>query len=220
MTEIPEGWFVMGSEQGPQSSRPSHEVFVSAFKIGTTEVTHGHFLEYVRESGRVPLAWRDGVPDQPSNHPVTGILWMEAEAFCRWQGGRLPTEAEWEKAARGTDGRAYPWGNAWDPSRANTSESGVGGVTRVGSFPTGQSPYGVQDMAGNALEWVADYFDPAYFAEGTTQDPKGPEQVLDHGLRGGSWTSPHEQATTYFRDSSHSVLPNGRVGFRCVMGSQ
>jgi formylglycine-generating enzyme len=213
---IPEGWFLMGSDTGPQSARPAHNVFLSSYQIAMTEVTVDQFRRYVEESGNVPLSWAGGAPPLDLNLPVTGILWKEAVAYCDWYGFRLPTEAEWEKAARGSDGRAYPWGSTWHGSLANTEGSGPDRVTRAGAYPDGASPYGLLDMSGNAQEWVADYFDPTYYQTSPTHDPKGPQTVLDHVLRGGSWASPHGQATTFFRDSSHSVMPNNRVGFRCA----
>jgi formylglycine-generating enzyme required for sulfatase activity len=111
MVYVPAGWFVMGSETGPPASRPAHRVYVSAFAIADTEVTNEQFREYVEESGTVPLAWKGGLPTLNAAQPVTGILWEEAAAFCEWYGWRLPTEAEWEKAARGLDQRTYPWGD-------------------------------------------------------------------------------------------------------------
>jgi formylglycine-generating enzyme required for sulfatase activity len=208
--------FTMGSDAGPPSSRPAHQVYLSEFEIAGTEVTNGQYLEYVHASGDEPLVWRQGVPALDPRQAVTGILWNEADAFCQWYGWRLPTEAEWEKAARGTDQRTFPWGDNWDPAKANTVESGNGDVVQVASYPEGRSPYGLSDMTGNAQEWVADYFDPTYYLQSPLRDPAGTEQVLDHGLRGGSWAAPLDQATTFFRDSSHSVRPNARVGFRCA----
>lgn len=216
MILVPAGSFVMGSDTGPPSSRPADHVYLSAYEIGRTEVTNEEFRRYVEESGKLPLVWREGMPNLRPQHPVTGVLWEEAVGFCQWYGWRLPTEAEWEKAARGSDQRSYPWGNVWDPSLANTRESGNGGVIDVGSYPRGQSPHGVLDMAGNVQEWVADYFDPTYYHLRPAVDPRGPLEVLDHGLRGGSWAAAHEHASTFFRDSSHSVRPNDRVGFRCA----
>jgi formylglycine-generating enzyme required for sulfatase activity len=217
MVLVPGGFFIMGNDDGPAASKPAHQVYVSSFLIDAVEVTNAQFRDYVDKSGNLPVAWMDGSPPFGPDYPVTGILWREAAAYCEWYGLRLPTEAEWEKAARGEDGRTYPWGNSWDPARANAENEKAKGVDKVGSYPQGASPYGLKDMTGNAAEWVADYFDPAYYAQSPMRDPKGPEQVLDHGLRGGSWASRADQSSTFFRDSSHSALPNDRVGFRCAV---
>jgi formylglycine-generating enzyme required for sulfatase activity len=216
MVEVPAGWFLMGQNDGAGPSSPQRRVYLDAFAIDRTEVTNADFAEFVAQTGYQAAGWDAGSLEGHADEPAVGILWREADAYCRWVGKRLPTEAEWEKAARGTDGRRYPWGDAWDPARANTAESGQGGVLPVGSFPVGASPYGVLDMAGNAAEWVADYFDFAYYSYAPDHNPLGPSEVLDHSLRGGSWASPHTQAQTFFRDSSHSVRPNPRVGFRCA----
>ena len=207
----------MSSNGGRPSNRPAHRVYLDAFAIQRTETTNGTFQEYVTATGHTPLVWRDGSPPGASDKPVAGVLWREAQAYCNWAGMRLPSEAEWEKAARGTDQRAYPWGDNWDPQRANTAQSHKGGPVPVGSYPDGASPYGALDMAGNLVEWVADYFDPLYYNYSPEWNPTGPTKVLDHGLRGGSWDSPPEQATTYFRDSSHRATANLRVGFRCAV---
>ena len=216
MVTVPAGWFTMGQNEGPRANRPSHEVYLDTFAIDRTEVTNAAFARFVGETGQRPPGWDETLLETHANHPVVGVRWLEADAFCRWTGNRLPTEAEWEKAARGTDGRRYPWGNDWLDGRANTAESGHDGVLPVGAFPDGASPYGVLDMAGNAAEWVADYFAFDYYQQSPTRNPQGPEEVMDHGLRGGSWASPAAQTQTFFRDSSHSASPNLRVGFRCA----
>ena len=216
MITIPAGWFLMGQDEGRSSNQPQRRIYLDAFAIGRTEVTNSDFAGYIAETGAQVPGWDARVLEDHADEPVVGVLWEEADAYCRWAGKRLPTEAEWEKAARGTDGRRYPWGDTWDPSRANTAEGGPGSVLPVGSFPAGASPYGALDLAGNVAEWVADYFDPTYYTYGPDHNPRGPSQVLDHGLRGGSWASPRTHAQTFFRDSSHCAQPNPRVGFRCA----
>jgi formylglycine-generating enzyme required for sulfatase activity len=216
MVIVPAGWFMMGQDEGPRANQPQHEVYLDAFAIDQTEVTNAAFATFVAQAHYVSKGWEATFTERPPHEPVVNVIWREAEAYCRWAGKRLPTEAEWEKAARGADGRQYPWGNTWDAALANTQESGNGGPLPVGSFPAGVSPYGVLDMAGNVAEWVADYFDFTYYTYAPDHNPLGPDTVLDHGLRGGSWASPAEHAQTFFRDSSHSVEPNPRVGFRCA----
>ena len=215
MVTIPAGWFYMGSQRGRRSNQPSRMVYLSSYAMDRLEVTNIEYGEFIKSEMK---ALENPYLDlYAPNEPVTGVTWRLADRFCRWRGKRLPTEAEWEKAARGTDGRDYPWGDEWSPWNANTHENGPGRAVSVGSYPQGASPYGLFDMSGNAAEWVADYFDPTYYEYGEIYDPAGPFQVLDHVIRGGSWDSSAEHATVYFRDSSHSVQPNNRVGFRCAI---
>ncbi len=216
MVAIPAGWFLMGADSGPSSSQPERTVFLDAFEIDRMEVTNNDFGAFVAATGRQTAGWDPSLATSQPDNPVVGVLWREADAYCRWAGKRLPTEAQWERAARGVDGRAYPWGETWDPQKANTEESGRDRVAPAGSFPAGASPEGVLDMCGNAAEWVADYFDPEYYQAAPARNPTGPTLVLDHGLRGGSWASHSAEARTFMRDSSHSVRPNPRVGFRCA----
>lgn len=217
MVKVSAGWFLMGQDEGPRSNRPQHKVYLDAFAIDRTEVTKAAFAEFIQQTGYQAAGWDERMLTEHANEPVVGVVWRDADAFCRWAGKRLPSEAEWEKAARGTDGRRYPWGNTWDPACANTTESSHGDVLPVGSFPAGVSPYGALDMAGNAAEWVADYFEFDYYTRAPDYNPLGPSSVLDHGLRGGSWASPAVQVQTFFRDSSHSTEPNPRLGFRCAL---
>lgn len=213
---IPAGWFWMGADDGRLSNEPLHRVYLDDYAIHKTEVTRGQFAAFI-EATAFETDWPTAGAGDDLDRPATGVLWKGADAYCRWVGMRLPTEAEWEKAARGEDGRRYPWGNEWDVEKANTAESGFGETLPVGSYdPQGASPYEVLDMAGNAAEWVADYFDFRYYQISPDHNPSGPAAVMDRGLRGGSYESTHPYTTTYIRDSSHSVRPNPRVGFRCA----
>jgi formylglycine-generating enzyme required for sulfatase activity len=219
MVLIPAGEFTMGSDRGIE--RPPHTVFVEAFEIDVFEVTNEQFAKFVEETGYVTDAekagdtpWRFYAKDKPK-HPVVKVSWNDAKAFCEWAGKRLPTEAEWEKAARGTDGRIYPWGNEWDVAKANTKEAGYRGTTIVGSFPDGASPYGVMDMAGNVAEWTSDWFQPypGY--------PGGDPEAQYFGekyrvIRGGGWFSDKELVRTTERSASSVELANDDVGFRCA----
>jgi len=219
MVVVPAGWFWMGEDDDRPSNRPRCAVYLDAFAIDKTEVTNEAFAEFVAETGYQMKGWEASIAKEHASHPASGVPWQAADAYCRWAGKRLPTEAEWEKAARGTDGRRYPWGDVWDATLTNTLESGRRGPVTIGSFLAGASPYGVLDLAGNVAEWVADYFDPAYYTYAPDHNPTGPNKVLDHVLRGGSWDSPPKHAQTFFRDSSHYAGPNPRVGFRCAQSA-
>jgi formylglycine-generating enzyme required for sulfatase activity len=214
--KVPAGWFLMGEDDGRRSNQPQRDVYIDSFEIHLTEVTREEYARFISATSYQVDGWGLNLLEEGADLPMTGILWEDAQAYCRWMGMRLPTEAEWEKSARGHDGRLYPWGNEWDSLKANTAESGIEHVLTIGSYPEGASPYGVLDMSGNAAEWVSDYYEAGYYSIGPDHNPQGPDQILDHVLRGGSFESPANNATTYFRDSSHSARPNPRVGFRCV----
>ena len=187
MVLVPAGEFVMGSENGESYEKPVRRVILDAYYIDAYEVTnalYGKFLQVERH--REPILWNDAKFNGP-NQPVVGVSCDDAEAYCRWAGRRLPTEAEWEKAARGTDGRIYPWGNQWDRTRANTFIGGPGRPTPVGSYEADKSPYGAYDMAGNVQEWVADWYDDNYYRTSPSRNPQGPQTGRARVLRGGSW---------------------------------
>ena len=218
---VPAGWFDMGQNDDRRSNTPRHRVYLDAFFIQHTEVTREQFALFLKESDYQPahIRLKELQEDRKGkrNLPITRVVWQDAHTYCQWIGMRLPTEAEWEKAARGTDGRRFPWGGDWEPGCANTAENGPGRVQPVGSYPDCPSPYGALDMAGNAAEWVADNFSFDYYQHAPQRNPTGPPGTRGHGLRGGSWASPWEHAQTYFRDSSHSVQSNPRIGFRCAV---
>jgi formylglycine-generating enzyme required for sulfatase activity len=216
VVKVPAGEFLMGSPEGvgqPQE-RPQHRVHVPEFLIDKTEVTWRQFRKFAEATGtplQPPPLW--GAPD---DYPASSIPWEEAKAYCEWVGGRLPTEAEWEKAARGTDARAYPWGDQWDPDRCNSWKGGPNRPVAVGSFADCISPYGLLDMAGNMWEWCADLFDEDYYAQSPPRDPQGPSSGSHRVLRGGDWIAQPLWLRTADRRGMAPSNRNHNTGFRCV----
>jgi formylglycine-generating enzyme required for sulfatase activity len=194
---------------------PAHTVYLDAFWIDQTEVTNAMFFRCV-QAGKCAS---NGAGND--NYPVVNVSWSDASAYCVWAERRLPTEAEWEKAARGTDGRTFPWGNdAPSCSLANFAFSSTkkcaGGVATVGSFPAGASPYGALDMAGNVWEWVADWFAPGYPSADPVSNPTGPATGTKKVVRGGSNWNPAGFMTTTGRGGVDPNSPNSVRGFRCA----
>ena len=199
MQEIAAGQFIFGAGE----VRPASE-----FYIDTVPVTHEEFLRFVQATGaRAPASWQRGkFPSEKSDHPVTGVSWHEAMAYATWAGKRLPTAPEWEKAARGTDGRRYPWGNDFDAKRCNTLENGLGGTTPVRQYPEGASPYGVLDLTGNVWEWTSDEIKARGLGRTATK----------RILKGGAWNVPQNSAECMDQISAMPEDQLEYVGFRCV----
>jgi formylglycine-generating enzyme required for sulfatase activity len=220
---IPAGPFDMGSADGDEDERPVRPVSLGEYRISRYPITNRQYEAYVRDAkAKSPAHWKDGkVPDGKEDHPVVHVSWNDAVAYCRWKSEqtgavyRLPTEAEWEKAARGTDGRTWPWGDQFDQAKCNTREGGRGETTPVTEFPEGGSPYGCYDMAGNVWEWTNSLYKPyPYEPDDGREDPNAEGRRV---LRGGSW-----RYTAYYARSAYRLrdTPDGRdddFGFRCVV---
>jgi formylglycine-generating enzyme required for sulfatase activity len=221
MVYVPAGTFTMGSRFNYKE--PAHEVYLDAFWIDQTEVTNARYRLCVDEGvclwpSHSDSEIREKYYDNPEfdDYPVAGVTWFEAQTHCEWANKRLPTEAEWEKAARGTDERLYPWGDDIDCSRLNCCQC-VGDATRVGSHPSGASPYGCLDMAGNVHEWVADWLDRDYYGRSPRENPQGPDSGTYRVVRGGSWWQVDFFALTVHRDGARPGQQG--QGFRCASSS-
>jgi len=219
MVLVPAGPFLMGhdADEGLVSkgdATPSHQVTLAAFYIDKTEVTNEAYKQYCDATGYpVPPYWQGGTyPAGEAKFPVRFVNWWEAQAYAQWQGKRLPTEAEWEKAARGTDGRTYPWGNEWN---SNLLVWGVPGPAEVGSHPDGASPYGVLDMAGNVWEWTSSWYQ-AYPGTSSTQTEFGTLYKVVRGGSFGGWPDREFDCATYHRTITRPQSRSEWVGFRCA----
>lgn len=212
MVWVPAGEFMMGSADGAPDERPMHRVRLSrGFWLGKTEVTVAQWRRYCQQAG-VPLAVEIFVPE---DHPMSGVSWFDVQNYCRFYGLALPTEAQWEWAARGPEGRRYPWGNRWDPRRCSNKENpGPEGFTfPVGSFPAGASWCGALDMAGNLAEWCADWYSEAGYAGTPEVDPQGPAQGTERVWRGGYCWAEEEECRTTRRFGSE---PDNDGGAGCL----
>jgi formylglycine-generating enzyme required for sulfatase activity len=205
----------MGST-ATRAEMPTHTVTLNAFWIMQTEVTNAEYKKCVdMVKCKMPNNSRWNDPAY-ADYPVTDVNWDQASAYANWVGGRLPTEAEWEKAARGTDQRVYPWGNQAPDDRLNYNRGVVSDTMPVGSYPNGASPYGALDMAGNVEEWVADWYSPTYYASSPAQNPQGPDTGADRVLRGGSFLFKPVNARTTARGRTRPGNRQPGVGFRVV----
>lgn len=219
MVLVPAGEFTMGANDWWPKSQPEHKLWLDSFYIDKYEVTNKRYKAFTDATGRQqPTHWTGGrIPEGKENHPVVYVTWADADAFCKWEGKRLPTEQEWEKAARGTDGRAFPWGSKFDREKGNTPQYGNEDTMPVGSFENGKSPYGVYDMAGNAFEWTESWFKPH---KGNTHPDENYGEKYKV-LKGGSWYDCTYykcgiSAPAFNRIFFHPLTRNNNFGFRCA----
>jgi sulfatase modifying factor 1 len=234
MILIPAGPYIMGSNDGLPNERPEHTVTLDSYYVDQYEVTlslYRKFLESTKQES--PSTWDDEAATTAGDRPATGMKWQSASAYCQWAGKRLPTEAEWEKAARGTDGRRYPWGDMQpfvDIANYNRGmwvnevitlvavTSGLEGMSvRHGLKEGGKSPFGLFHMAGNAAEWVADWYGRDYYQRTSEKNPPGPGTGEKRVIRGGSWADLPAALRVTARVSAEADYEDRTIGFRCAM---
>lgn len=241
MVRIPAGTFIMGSDRKSDRNAyrvelPQRKVFLDAYDIDKYEVTTVQYLKFVLATNRPPqVDWKfDGgnFQETMAAHPIMHVTWYDADEYCRWAGKRLPTEAEWEKAARGDqDARIYPWGDEMAGlSRSNFGRSGLSGPVRdrperlllyppiisVFKYENAVSPYGIFQMVGNVAEWVADWYDKDYYKSAPDRNPKGPEKGSHKGFRGGGWIDSTPTVRVSQRNGTDPKTSMNWLGFRCA----
>jgi formylglycine-generating enzyme required for sulfatase activity len=227
MVLIPQGQFIMGAFT--HGDEMKHQVALDAYFIDKYETSNARYKAFMQATGHpAPAYWDDPRLNQP-NQPVIGVSWADANAFCKWEGKRLPTEAEWERAATGPEGnRPYPWGSALDPRKANYGMN-KDRTMPVDSYPDGVSGFGLHNMAGNVFEWVADCYEPSYYKNSPRLNPQGPGQGYNFSnqgqvrvLRGGSWLAPasslHASHRFWNRPENNSYGVG--LGFRCAKSAE
>ncbi|MBN2085434.1 MAG: SUMF1/EgtB/PvdO family nonheme iron enzyme [Anaerolineales bacterium] len=220
MVYVPAGEFTMGMTEIRATNRPEHTVVLDAYWIDRTEVTNAMYGLCV-DAGTCAAPKDTAAFDDPDlqDHPAVFVDWRMADSYCAWAGRRLPTEAEWEKAARGSDGRRYPWGNAAPESGLLNFGRHIGATSPVGSHPAGDSPYGALDMAGNVYEWVDDWFGENYYRTGPGSNPTGPDSGTLRLVRGGSWSDTQDNVNSIFRHSNDPANAGDNLGFRCALSA-
>jgi len=224
MVSIPAGPFIRGTDHGGFDEQPQRTLALDAFAIDRYEVTNFQYQEFVdatghRKSGPPSRYAKNMSKMRGINQPVVYVSWEDAEAYCHWKGKRLPTEAEWEKAMRGTDGRLWPWGNVEQPNGANWArvQDGHDVSASVGTVLTDKSPYGVMDGAGNVMEWAADWYAERYFEEAPERNPPGPDHGVFRVLRGGGYATTGADIRITSRSKMVSDFRDETIGFRCAV---
>jgi formylglycine-generating enzyme required for sulfatase activity len=217
---VPAGEFLMGKEGEPDEDSPIHEVYLNAYWIDKVEVTNSMYAKCVAEDAcalptiRLNTYYGNWIY---RDHPVVYVSWFRADEYCQWAGRRLPTEAEWEKAARGTEKNKYPWGDASpNPRLVNFADSLIGESVSAYRYPLGASPYGALNMVGNVREWIADWFSITYYRESPAENPMGPQDGKERSLRSGAYDA---NANEIFTTSRYKHEPNSAGlsrGFRCA----
>ena len=222
MVLIPAGAFIMGSWTGDADERPVRKVHLDAYYFDKNQLTVGEYAKFLSATSHSePPDWNIMSRAMHQNRPVVNVDWADAAAYCTWAGKRQPTEAEWEKAARGTDGRTYPWGDE-PPTKLHGNMkkelwNSHMGLTPVGIFENGKSPYGINDMAGNVWEWVSDWYDDDYYSTAPLRNPPGPATGISKVVRGGSWGSGSEALRSAERETRVPSFQGYGTGFRCAM---
>lgn len=202
-----------------KDEKPARKITLSPFYVDIYPTTNRLYAAFCSKTGRKTPPYIRKADFNDPHFPVVGIDFDDAQAYCSWSGKRLPTEAEWEKAARGTTDRIFPWGDEYQASLLN-AEGRNRGPTPVGSCPEGASPYGVQDLAGNVYEWVSDFYQPDYYGRSPESDPPGPQTGVSHVLRGGSWINNVTMVRCAERDFIRPpALSTKFIGFRAAISA-
>lgn len=224
---IPAGSFLRGTDVGGLDERPPREIFLDAFQIDRYEVTNSQYSQFAAATGHrkagPPSRYAKNVSKMRGpNQPAIYVSWDDAVAYCHWKGRRLPTEAEWEKAMRGTDGRLWPWGNEELPDGANWARvnDGFEASAPAGAFKEDRSPYGVMDGAGNVMEWVQDWYSEGYYKEAPEKNPPSPEYGVYRTLRGGGYTTTGGDLRLTSRSKMVPDFRDETIGFRCAVSGE
>jgi len=224
MIHVSSGPFTMGGrdEDSPRNEWPAHTVFLSDYYISRYPITNQEYREFVQCTGhRIPIHWQRGTfPAGTGKHPIANVSWQDADAFARWRGARLPSESEWEKAARGTDERPYPWGSRFTEGERCNANNQVGTTTPVNEFPDGRSFYELWDMAGNVYEWCQDFYDDEYYKSSPATNPKGPDGGQERVVRGGCYIESRAALRTTHREGVGEVTTRDTIGFRIAMDAE